>query len=28
VDNINFRDKPEDLSSVIDSINAQIHGLF
>ena len=28
VDNTNFRDKPEDLSSVIDNINAQIHGLF
>jgi len=28
VDNLNFRDKPEDLSSVIDNIDAQIHGLF
>ena len=28
VDNYNFRDKAEDLSSVIDSVNAQIHGLF
>ena len=28
VDNLNFRDKPEDLSSVIDDIDAQIHGLF
>jgi deoxyadenosine/deoxycytidine kinase len=28
VDNYNFRDKPEDLSSIIDKINAEIHGLF
>ncbi len=28
VDNLNFRDKPEDLSTVIDRINALIHGLF
>jgi len=28
VDTYNFRDKPEDLSYVIDNINAQIHGLF
>jgi hypothetical protein len=28
VDNLNFRDKPEDLSTVIDKINASIHGLF
>src|SRR5210317_516460 len=28
VDNHNFRDKPEDLSNVIDNIDAQIHGLF
>jgi len=28
VDNNNFRDKPEDLSNVIDDIDAQIHGLF
>ncbi|MCD4710344.1 MAG: deoxynucleoside kinase, partial [Bacteroidales bacterium] len=28
VDDHNFRDKPEDLSLVIDGINAQIHGLF
>ena len=28
VDNLNFRDKPEDLSTVIDKINANIHGLF
>jgi deoxyadenosine/deoxycytidine kinase len=28
VDNTNFIDRPEDLSSVIDKINAQFHGLF
>ena len=28
VDNHNFRDKPEDLASIIDKINANIHGLF
>ena len=28
VDHINFRDKPEDLSTVIDRVNAEIHGLF
>ena len=28
VDNLNFIDKPEDLSTVIDKINAQFHGLF
>jgi deoxyadenosine/deoxycytidine kinase len=28
VDNINFIDRPEDLSLVIDKINAQFHGLF
>lgn len=28
VDNVNFIDRPEDLSSVIDKINAQFHGLF
>ena len=28
VDNLNFIDKTEDLSTVIDKVNAQIHGLF
>ncbi|MBE9468362.1 MAG: deoxynucleoside kinase [Bacteroidetes bacterium] len=28
VDNRNFIDKPEDLSSIIDKIDAEIHGLF
>ncbi len=28
VDNYNFIDKPEDLSVVIDKVNASIHGLF
>ncbi len=28
VDNLDFTDKPEDLSSIIDKIDAQIHGLF
>jgi deoxyadenosine/deoxycytidine kinase len=28
VDNCNFTEKPEDLSAVIDKINAQLHGLF
>jgi deoxyadenosine/deoxycytidine kinase len=28
VDSINFIDKPEDLSVVIDKVNASIHGLF
>lgn len=28
VDNNNFSDKPEDLSIVIDKVNAEIHGLF
>lgn len=28
VDNLNFIDKPEDLSTVIDKINAELHGLF
>ncbi len=28
VSNYNFLDKPEDLSNIIDKINAQIHGLF
>jgi deoxyadenosine/deoxycytidine kinase len=28
VDNLNFIDKPEDLSVVIDKVNAEIHGLF
>ncbi len=28
VDNLNFIDKPEDLSTVIDKVDAQIHGLF
>lgn len=28
VDNINFSDKPEDLSMVISKIDAQLHGLF
>jgi deoxyadenosine/deoxycytidine kinase len=28
VDNLNFVDNPEDLSSVIERIDAQIHGLF
>lgn len=28
VDNLDFVDKPEDLGSVIDKIDAQIHGLF
>jgi deoxyadenosine/deoxycytidine kinase len=28
VDNYNFIDKPEDLSVVIDKVNAEVHGLF
>ncbi len=28
VDNLDFVDKPEDLGSIIDKIDAQIHGLF
>ena len=28
VDNLNFSDKPEDLSNIIERINAEIHGLF
>ncbi len=28
VDNLDFSEKPEDLSSIIDKIDAQIHGLF
>ena len=28
VDKLNFVDKPEDLGTVIDKIDAQIHGLF
>jgi len=28
VDNINFEDRPEDLSLVIDRIDAQLHGIF
>ena len=28
VDNLNFVDNPEDLSSIIERIDAQIHGLF
>jgi deoxyadenosine/deoxycytidine kinase len=28
VDNLNFIDRPEDLSTVIDKINAEFHGLF
>ena len=28
VDNLNFIDKPEDLSTVIDKVNAELHGLF
>jgi len=28
VDNLNFVDKPEDLGTIIDKIDAQIHGLF
>jgi len=28
VNNMNFKDKPEDLSFVIDKIDAEIHGLF
>jgi len=28
VDNLNFTDKTEDLSTIIDKINAEIHGLF
>ena len=28
VDNNNFSDNPEDLSVVIDKVNADIHGLF
>ncbi|QQS52565.1 MAG: deoxynucleoside kinase [Bacteroidota bacterium] len=28
VDNLNFIDKPEDLSTVIDKINAELNGLF
>lgn len=28
VDNLNFSERPEDLASIIDKINAEIHGLF
>jgi len=28
VDNLNFVDNPEDLASIIERIDAQIHGLF
>jgi deoxyadenosine/deoxycytidine kinase len=28
VDHLNFIDKPEDLSTVIDKVNAELHGLF
>jgi deoxyadenosine/deoxycytidine kinase len=28
VDHTNFIDKPEDLSLVIDKVNAELHGLF
>ena len=28
VDNLDIIDKPEDLGSIIDRIDAQIHGLF
>jgi len=28
VDTVNFIDKQEDLSIVIDKVNAEIHGLF
>jgi deoxyadenosine/deoxycytidine kinase len=28
VDNLNFEENQEDLSKIIDRINAQIHGLF
>jgi len=28
VDNLNIEEKPEDLGKVIESINAQLHGLF
>lgn len=28
VDNLNFADKPEDLGTIIDKINAELHGLF
>ncbi len=28
IDNINFKDNPEDLSSIIDKIDAEINGLF
>ncbi len=28
VDNLDFTDKPEDLSTIIDKVDAQIHGLF
>lgn len=28
VDNLNFSEKPEDLSNIIERINAEIHGLF
>ena len=28
VDNLDFTENPEDLSSIIDRIDAQIHGLF
>jgi hypothetical protein len=28
VDSTNFIDKPEDLSLVIDKVNAELHGLF
>jgi deoxyadenosine/deoxycytidine kinase len=28
VDNINFSDNPEDLGSIIDKVNAELHGLF
>jgi deoxyadenosine/deoxycytidine kinase len=28
VDTVNFSDKPEDLGTVIDRVNAELHGLF
>jgi deoxyadenosine/deoxycytidine kinase len=28
VDDLNFRDKPEDLGVIIEKINAEMHGLF
>jgi deoxyadenosine/deoxycytidine kinase len=28
VDNLNFADKPEDLGSIINKIEAELHGLF